>query len=75
MLGPGSDDAAREALAEWRGGLQVGGGVTKENAQQWIEWGAEKVGSSLRSSVHVIFEFKRVVASSVACHKIAKLDL
>ncbi|KAH0565392.1 Histidine biosynthesis bifunctional protein hisB [Trichoglossum hirsutum] len=43
MLGPGNNDVAREALAEWRGGLQVGGGITKENAQQWIEWGAEKV--------------------------------
>ncbi|KAH0537368.1 Histidine biosynthesis bifunctional protein hisB [Glutinoglossum americanum] len=43
MLGPGNEDAAREALAEWRGGLQVGGGITEENARQWIEWGAEKV--------------------------------
>ncbi|KAI9700266.1 MAG: Enzyme that catalyzes the fourth step in the histidine pathway [Candelina mexicana] len=43
MLGPGNDEAARSALAEWDGGLQVGGGITAENAAQWIAWGAEKV--------------------------------
>lgn len=44
MLGPGNEAAAREALSEWPGGLQVGGGITKDNAARWIEWGAEKVG-------------------------------
>ena len=43
MLGPGNEAAAREALAEWPGRLQVGGGITDANAQQWIDWGAEKV--------------------------------
>ncbi|PSS22441.1 hypothetical protein M430DRAFT_65607 [Amorphotheca resinae ATCC 22711] len=43
MLGPGNEDAAKEALAEWKGGLQVGGGITDKNAKQWIEWGAERV--------------------------------
>jgi phosphoribosylformimino-5-aminoimidazole carboxamide ribotide isomerase len=43
MLGPGNEEAAKEALAEWRGGLQVGGGITDANAAQWIKWGAEKV--------------------------------
>jgi phosphoribosylformimino-5-aminoimidazole carboxamide ribotide isomerase len=43
MLGPGNEEAAREALSEWKGGLQVGGGITDKNAQQWIEWGAERV--------------------------------
>ncbi len=43
MLGPGNEDAARQALEEWQGGLQVGGGITDLNARQWIEWGAEKV--------------------------------
>lgn len=48
MLGPGNEAAAKEALAEWPGGLQVGGGITDKNAKQWIEWGAERVrlGSS-----------------------------
>lgn len=43
MLGPGNEQAAREALSEWPGGLQVGGGITDSNAKQWIEWGADKV--------------------------------
>ncbi|KAL8776870.1 MAG: hypothetical protein Q9213_008100 [Squamulea squamosa] len=43
MLGPGNESAAQEALEAWPGGLQVGGGITAENARQWIERGAEKV--------------------------------
>jgi phosphoribosylformimino-5-aminoimidazole carboxamide ribotide isomerase len=43
MLGPGNEEAAKETLVEWRGGLQVGGGITDANAAQWIEWGAGKV--------------------------------
>lgn len=44
MLGPGNEEAAREALQAWPGKLQVGGGVNDGNAKQWIEAGAEKVG-------------------------------
>lgn len=44
MLGPGNTEAAREALAAWPGGLQVGGGITDQNAREWIDAGAEKVG-------------------------------
>ncbi|OIW33978.1 1--5-imidazole-4-carboxamide isomerase [Coniochaeta ligniaria NRRL 30616] len=43
MLGPGNTEAAREALAAWPSGLQVGGGITDANAREWIEAGAEKV--------------------------------
>jgi phosphoribosylformimino-5-aminoimidazole carboxamide ribotide isomerase len=43
MLGKGNDDAAKEALRVWPGGLQIGGGITAENAARWIEWGADKV--------------------------------
>lgn len=43
MLGPGNEDAAREALRAWPGHLQVGGGINDQNAMQWIEAGAEKV--------------------------------
>ncbi|CAM0137412.1 Enzyme that catalyzes the fourth step in the histidine pathway [Umbelopsis sp. WA50703] len=42
-LGPNNDEAAKEALAAWPGGLQVGGGITVDNAQQWIDYGASKV--------------------------------
>lgn len=47
MLGPGNDDAAREALAEWPGALQVGGGIGDGNALQWVEAGAEKVSETV----------------------------
>jgi len=40
MLGPGNEDAAMEALAAWPGGMQVGGGITAENAAQWLDRGA-----------------------------------
>ncbi|KAF2273818.1 Phosphoribosylformimino-5-aminoimidazole carboxamide ribotide isomerase [Westerdykella ornata] len=43
MLGPGNEEAAKEALEAWRGGLQVGGGIHEGNAREWIERGAEKV--------------------------------
>ena len=44
MLGPGNDQASKEALAAWPSGLQVGGGIKDTNAQYWIDAGAEKVG-------------------------------
>ena len=43
MLGPGNDAAAQEALEAWKGGMQVGGGITEANAREWIERGAERV--------------------------------
>lgn len=36
-------EQARGALNEWRGALQIGGGVTAENAKQLIEMGASHV--------------------------------
>lgn len=42
-LGAGNDDAAREALAAWSGGMQVGGGIGPHNAAEWIEAGASHV--------------------------------
>jgi len=35
--------AAREALAAYPGGLQVGGGVTADNAREWLDAGASHV--------------------------------
>lgn len=43
QLGPGNLQAAREALAAWPGGLQLGGGVSLENAGEWIKAGASQV--------------------------------
>lgn len=42
-LGPGNDAAARAALAAYPGGLQIGGGITAENAAGWLEGGASHV--------------------------------
>ncbi len=43
QLGGGNAEAARAALAAWPGGLQLGGGVTAENARTWLEAGAAQV--------------------------------
>ncbi|WP_028579520.1 phosphoribosylformimino-5-aminoimidazole carboxamide ribotide isomerase [Desulfogranum japonicum] len=43
MLGPGNEQAAREALAAWPGGLQVGGGINIDNATLWLDRGASHV--------------------------------
>ena len=42
-LGPGNDEAAREALGTWPGGLQIGGGINAENAATWLDAGASHV--------------------------------
>ena len=42
-LGPGNDAAVEEALAAWPSGLQIGGGITIENAKSWLDKGAAKV--------------------------------
>ncbi len=42
-LGSGNDNAARAALAAWPGGLQIGGGITAENAAEWLDAGAAQV--------------------------------
>jgi phosphoribosylformimino-5-aminoimidazole carboxamide ribotide isomerase len=43
MLGPGNEAEARAALAAFRGGLQIGGGVNAQNARDWLEAGASHV--------------------------------
>ena len=43
MLGPGSEDAARSALAAYPGGLQIGGGINADNAPTWLKAGASHV--------------------------------
>ena len=50
MLGPGNDDAAHEALAEWPDAFHVGGGINDKNAMHWINSGAEKVLVSVSCS-------------------------
>jgi len=43
LLGPGNEEAARSALHTYPGGLQVGGGITVDNAAEWIAAGASHV--------------------------------
>ena len=42
-LGSGNDSAAREALAAYPGGLQIGGGIHQGNAVEWLDSGASHV--------------------------------
>ena len=42
-LGLGNDAAAREALAAWPAGLQIGGGIHERNAAEWLDAGASHV--------------------------------
>lgn len=42
-LGPGNDEAAKSALAAYPAGLQIGGGITQENAAEWLAAGASHV--------------------------------
>jgi len=43
MLGPGNEEAALDALAAWPGGMQIGGGITADNAAYWLDNGAAAV--------------------------------
>lgn len=43
MLGTGNETSAREALAAYPGGLQIGGGVNAANARDWLDAGASHV--------------------------------
>ncbi len=43
MLGTGNEHAARDALASWPGGMQIGGGITVTNAREWLEAGGSHV--------------------------------
>lgn len=42
-LGPNNDEAALAALSAWKDGLQIGGGITAQNAEYWINAGASHV--------------------------------
>jgi phosphoribosylformimino-5-aminoimidazole carboxamide ribotide isomerase len=43
MLGPGNEEAAARALKAYPNGMQIGGGIFKENALKYIEAGAAAV--------------------------------
>lgn len=43
MLGAGNESSARRAVAAWPGGMQVGGGISVDNAHSWLNAGASHV--------------------------------
>ncbi|MFK8113390.1 MAG: phosphoribosylformimino-5-aminoimidazole carboxamide ribotide isomerase [Rubripirellula sp.] len=43
QLGPGNQQAARQSLIAYPGGLQIGGGIHAGNAMEWIDNGASHV--------------------------------
>jgi len=43
MLGKGNETAAQQTLAAYRGGLQIGGGISVDNARTWLDAGASHV--------------------------------
>jgi phosphoribosylformimino-5-aminoimidazole carboxamide ribotide isomerase len=57
-LGPGNDEAAKEALAAWPEGMQIGGGIHAGNAAEWLQHGASHVivTSSLFDQFHQFSE-------------------
>ena len=42
-LGPNNEEAAESALKAWPNGMQIGGGITSENAQYYLDLGARHV--------------------------------
>ena len=42
-LGEGNSEVAREILGTWPEGLRIGGGITNQNAKQWLDYGASAV--------------------------------
>src|SRR5579871_4883382 len=43
MLGPRNEGAARSALVAYPGGMHIGGGITADNAREWLDAGASHV--------------------------------
>ncbi|KAI9791993.1 MAG: Enzyme that catalyzes the fourth step in the histidine pathway [Peltula sp. TS41687] len=82
MLGAGNEAAAREALAEWPGKFQLGGGITDANARQWLDWGAGKVITTsylfpdakfsmdrLRGIIHALKGDKEKLVIDLSCRR------
>ncbi|KAJ3491422.1 hypothetical protein NLI96_g708 [Meripilus lineatus] len=64
MLGKGNEDAAREALAAWPRGLQVGGGINDKNCTEWLAAGASKVIVTSFLFPNGVFSLERLQAIS-----------
>ena len=64
QLGQNNEQAALEALSAWPQGLQLGGGVNIDNAQNWIDKGADKVIVTSWLFPDARFSFDRLIALS-----------
>ena len=75
-LGPGNDAAAKEALAAWPGGMQIGGGITADNGKQWLDKGASHVivTSYVFQKGQINHERLQKLVGSVGCENLV-LDL
>ncbi len=75
-LGDGNDAAAEEALSVWPEGLQIGGGITLDNGQQWLEKGASHiiVTSWLFNEGELDWERVRLLAKEIGSCRIV-IDL
>jgi phosphoribosylformimino-5-aminoimidazole carboxamide ribotide isomerase len=70
QLGPGNEEAARAALAAFPGGLHLGGGVTPENALEWLDAGASHViVTSYLAALADVVPFERLVLD-LSCRKV-----
>jgi phosphoribosylformimino-5-aminoimidazole carboxamide ribotide isomerase len=69
MLGPNNEQAAKAALAAYPGGLQVGGGITPENADTWLDGGASHVIVTSYLFDNGIFQPERLDAMTRAIGK------
>jgi len=76
MLGPGNEAAARAALEAYPGGMHVGGGITADNALDYLRAGASHVivTSYVFSEGRVDFDNLRRVAGVVGRERLV-LDL
>lgn len=76
QLGAGCGEAAREALREWPGGLQIGGGITEENAAEWLNAGASAliVTSYVFRAGEVDFDRLASLSAKIGCNRLV-LDL
>lgn len=72
MLGPGNEDAACLALRTFPGGLQVGGGITPDNAFDFLEAGASHiiVTSWLFDGDRLNFEKLKALSSKVGQNRL-----
>jgi len=77
MLGDGCEEAALAALRAYPGGLQIGGGVTPESAQRYVDAGASHVivTSYLFSGKELDFEKLKKMEGVVGKEKLVRRSM